>query len=82
MTLRVKSPNSGCLINIEIGPQSGPPLYNKAKGRKAAHQFIMELKAATRPITFNATKGRKVAHYWIERLYPVFGKYPEFGEFI
>ena len=38
---RVKSPNSGCLLNIGNGPQSGPPLYSKAEGRFAALHFIM-----------------------------------------
>ena len=40
---RVKSPNSGCLLDIGNGSQSGPPLYKKAKGREAAHQFIMDI---------------------------------------
>ena len=43
---RVNSPNSGCLLNIGNRPQSGLPLYNKAKGREAANQFIMGPKAA------------------------------------
>ena len=48
---RVNSPNSGCLLNIGNGPQSGPPLYCKAKGREVAYQFIMGPKAAKRPIS-------------------------------
>ena len=44
-------PNSGCLINIGNGPQSGPPLYSKAKGREAAHQIIMGPKAAKWPVS-------------------------------
>ena len=47
---RVFSPNSGCLLNIGNGPQSGPALYSKAKGREAAYQFIMGPKAAKWPI--------------------------------
>ena len=59
---RVNSPNSGCLLNIGNGPQSDPPLYSKAKGRKATHQFIMGPNATKRPNSFNAAKGRKVDH--------------------
>ena len=47
----VNSPNSGCLINIENGPQSGPPLYSMTKGHEVAHQFIIGSKAARRPIS-------------------------------
>ena len=43
---RANSPNSGCLLNIGNGPQSGPPLYSKPKGRKAVHLFVIRLKAA------------------------------------
>ena len=46
MSFWVNSPNSGCLIDIGNGPQSGPPLYSKAKGREVAHQFIMRPEAA------------------------------------
>ena len=65
----VNSPNSGCLLNIGNGPQSGTPLHSKAKGRDAAHQFIMGPKAATWLIIVQRD------------LCPVFGKHPEFGEF-
>ena len=50
-TIRVNSPNFGCLRNIRNGPQSGPPLSSKAKGREAALQFIMGPKAAWQPIS-------------------------------
>ena len=53
---RVNSPNTGCLPNIRNGPQSGPPLYSKAKGREVAHQFIMGPKAACRPNSFMQLK--------------------------
>ena len=49
---RVNSQNSGYSLNIGNGPQSGPPLYCKAKGREAAHQFTIEPKAAKRPTSF------------------------------
>ena len=80
--IRVNSPNSGCLPNIGNGPQSGPPLYIKAKGRKAAHIFIM------------GPKGHKIFHQLVMRpkaakwliivsrgLNPVFGTLPVFSEF-
>ena len=54
---RTINSNSGCLLNIGNGPQSGPALYSKAKGREVAHQFIM---------VCNAAKGRKEAHYCVE----------------
>ena len=50
--LRVNSPNTGGLLNIGNGPQSGPPLYSKAEGRFAALNFIMGRSAAERPISF------------------------------
>ena len=34
---RVKAQNFGSDLNIGNGPQSGPSVYNGAKGRKAAH---------------------------------------------
>ena len=37
---RVNSPSSGCLQNIGNGPRNGPPLYSKARGRKAAHHCV------------------------------------------
>ena len=43
---KINSPNSGCLLNIGTGPESGPRLYSEAKGRKGAHQFIMGPRAA------------------------------------
>ena len=49
--LRVSSPNYGCFLNIGNGPQSGPPLYSKAKGCEVAHQFIMGPKAAKRSVS-------------------------------
>ena len=33
----VDSLNTGSLLNIGNGPQSGPSVYNGAKGRKAHH---------------------------------------------
>ena len=54
---RVNSPNSGCLLNIGNGPQSGPPLYTKAKGCESAHQFIMGPKPQSSPSACNADKG-------------------------
>ena len=62
---RVNSPNSGCLVDIGNGPQSGPALFSKAKGREAAHQFIMGPKAASGPSVSNAAEGRKVAHHCV-----------------
>ena len=38
--VRVNSPNTGCLLNIGNGPQSGPPLYSKAEGRKVAQKCV------------------------------------------
>ena len=43
-------------------------IYNETKGRKAAHQFVMWPKAAKWLIIVSRD------------LYPVFGKYPEFGK--
>ena len=37
MDYRVNSQNSGCLLDIGDGPQSGPPVCIAAKGRKMAH---------------------------------------------
>ena len=48
---RANSLNSGCLLNIRNGPQSGPPLYSKA------NQLIMG------PNVFNVGKRCKVAHH-------------------
>ena len=33
---RVNSRNFGCLLNTGNGPQSGPSVFNAAKGRKVA----------------------------------------------
>ena len=49
---KVNSPKPGCLLNIGNGPQSGPPLYSKAKAQEVAHQFIMGPKAALLPVNF------------------------------
>ena len=46
IVIRVNSPNSGCLLNIGNGPQSGPPFYIEAKGREAANQCVLQPKAA------------------------------------
>ena len=48
---RVNSPNTGCLPNIGIRPQSGQQLYCKGEGRFAALHFIMGRRAAKRPIS-------------------------------
>ena len=50
---RVHSLNSGCLLNIGNGPQSGQPLYSEAKGPSVCNA--------------NAAKGRNVAHHCVER---------------
>ena len=48
--IKVNSPNSGCLLNIGNGPQSGPQFYSKAKGREAAHHCLVKPRAAKWPI--------------------------------
>ena len=67
--LRVNSPNSGFLLNIGNEPRSGPLLYSKAKGREAAHQFVMGPKAVKWLIIV------------LRGLNPVFGKHPGLGQF-
>ena len=61
INIRVISPNSGCLLNIGNGPQSGQPLYSKPKGRDAAHQFITGPMAA-KWLIIVYTKGNGTAH--------------------
>ena len=83
----VNSPNSGCLLNIGNGPQSGPPLYSEAKVREGAPQFRIGPKAAKWPISMkwgqwpqsspsvcNGAKYRKVAHHFVVR--PMAAKQP------
>ena len=48
---RVNVLNSGSVLNIGNGPQSGLSLYNGAKDREASYQVIMRPKAAKRPIS-------------------------------
>ena len=38
--VRVNLPNSGCLLNIGNGPQSGPSVCNAPKGREVAHHCL------------------------------------------
>ena len=44
--IRVNALSFGSVLNIGNGPQCGQSVYNGAKGRKAAHQFVMRPKAA------------------------------------
>ena len=48
---RVKALNSGSVLNIGNGPQSGPPSHSEANGREAAHQLTRGPRVATRPIS-------------------------------
>ena len=66
---RVNSLNSGSVLNIGNGPLSDPSVYIEAKGRKAAHQFLMRPKAA-----------KWLIIVW-RGLFPEFGKHLEFSEF-
>ena len=40
LSYRVKALNSGSVLNVGNGPQSGPSMFNAAKGRKVAHHCL------------------------------------------
>ena len=63
----VNSPNSGCLLNIGNGPQSGPHCIVRPSAAKWPINLWWDQKPQSNPSVCNAANGRKVAHRCAER---------------